>query len=651
MRLKKQISFLLTLLCCSVFTLNSALAQRTTVKVLEETASQITYELTAEWNQTLKTAIDSSGSQVLSVRSANAAVRGVFDASQTVSLSSSRLPRLNVVASDFDEVTLPLGPDADTLALELAGASAFLSDPGTFRKQPVISLNFRLLTYDASNNMLRRYRRIVARVTRGSGENVTNALNGPTLDRATALASNSQLAVQQSALSDGTIIKFPITREGIYRIDRTFLSEAGLNPDAIDPDKIQILGNGGAPLPALNSDPRPADLLENPVLVRGGGDGSFDDADVLLFYGAPPTGWNYDTDDAEWQHYVNPFSNQNFYFLKVAAEDGMRVAETPFPGYSDATQFSEVTGRLFVDFDLFNWSKQNGSGLTWVSNPVDPTGRLDVLTDSLPPGFAGGDVTYHGRVAIKSNPSAFARFNNAGTQLAQVRTGSVRSGQEEPSARLTETTFTETVGAGQGLNISLTLEQQPNSPEVALDWLRAYYPKSLSAQGGLIRFATPAGESGRMAFQLSGFGSTPQVWDITNPDAIQQLGVQASGNTFTVQLELASGARPREIIAFTEQAARSLDATSALPVTPQNLHGLTDAPDFIIVTPAIFKPYADELAAIRSGQGLTVRVTLIDEIFNEFAGGLTDMRAVRDYLRFVYDSAPTEAQRLKYVLF
>ena len=73
--------------------LDGVQAQRTTVKVLEETASQITYELTAEWNQTLKTAIDSSGSQLLSVKSANAAVRGVFDASQTVSLSSRRVPR------------------------------------------------------------------------------------------------------------------------------------------------------------------------------------------------------------------------------------------------------------------------------------------------------------------------------------------------------------------------------------------------------------------------------------------------------------------------------------------------------------------------------------------------------------------------------
>ena len=647
MRMKKQIAYLLVLLVYSLLFIEGVEAQRTSVKVLEESASHVTYELTAEWHASLKTAIDSSGAKTLSVRSANAAVHGIFDATETIELPSLRVPRLTILASDFDEIPLPLGSNADTLALELAGAAAYLSDLGTFRKQPVISLNFRLLTYETTNSTLKRYRRIVARVAKNqTGSNTTLALNS----RAAALATNSHLAVRQSALADGEVIKFPIFREGIYRIDRTFLSEAGLNPDTIDPDNIQIFGNGGAPVPALNGDARAADLLENPVLVRGGGDGSFGDNDVILFYGAAANGWSYDAEEEEWEHYVHPFSNQNFYFLKVGAVDGVRIAESGFPGFSDATLFSEVPGRLFVDLDNFNWSKQNGSGLTWVSTPIDPTGRLDILTDSLPPGFNGGDVTYHGRVAIKSNPSAFARFSNGGAQLAQVRTGSVRTGQEEPSARLTETTFTESLGAGQPLNLSMTLEQQPNSPEVALDWLRAYYPQTLAAQGGVVRFATPAGESGRMAFQLTGFGGAPQVWDVTYPDQIQQLGVQASGNAFTVQLEVAAGARPREIIAFTEQAARTLDGGQAARVTPQNLHGLTDTPDFIIVTPSVFKPYADELASIRAGQGLTVRVTLIDEIFNEFSGGLTDMRALRDYLRFVYDSAPTDAQRLKYVL-
>ena len=291
-----------------------------------------------------------------------------------------------------------------------------------------------------------------------------------------------------------------------------------------------------------------------------------------------------------------------------AAKQVYGLTRQPSPTFADATVFSEVTGRVFVDFDDFNWSKQNGSGLTWVSSPIDPTGRLDILTDSLPPGFNGGEVAYLGRVAIKSNPAAFARFGNGSTQLGQVRTGTVRAGQEEPSARLTETSFTENIAAGGRLNLSMTLEQQPNSPEVALDWMRAFYPQTLAAQNGVVRFATPVGETGRLEFLLSGFAAEPQVWDVTNPDQITRLGVAGAGNTYRVQVE--ASASPRELIAFAEQAAVSLDGSQIVPVEAQNLHGLADFPEFIIIAPEAFKPFADELAAIRAAEGLSVRVSV-----------------------------------------
>ncbi|MEM8484074.1 MAG: type IX secretion system sortase PorU [Bacteroidota bacterium] len=632
---------------------NIAFGQQTSIVVLDEQATQTTYEIKATWMQSLKAAMDSSQSVSLTNRSAYAAVAGTFDVSEMLRLPTRAIPQVSVLASDYDEIALPLNVASDSVALALEGTPVYVSSPGTFRKAPVASLNFRLLTYDRGAGTLKRYRRLVVRVSHPQGNNVATGYNGTntgfTAGRRDPIVFNAHLAVTESVLAEDGVIKFPVTRDGIYRIDRTFLSEAGLNPDTIDPDRIQIFGNGGAPVPELNGDERAADLLQNPVFSRGGGDGSFDDADVVLFYGAATTGWTFNAEDEAWEHYVNPFSVQNFYFLKVGAEEGVRVEAPAFPDYPDATVFSEVTGRLFVDFDDFNWSKQNGSGLTWVSSPIDPTGRLDIVTDSLPAGFTGGDVLYQGRVAIKSNPSAFARFSNGETQLGQVRTGTVRAGQEEPSARLAETTFTETVASGGRLNLSMTLEQQPNSPEVALDWMRAFYPQTLAAQNGIVRFATPAGASGRLEFVLAGFGAPPQVWDVTNPDEITRLGVSGSGNAFRVQLEV--GTTPRELIAFAEQSAVTLDGSQITPVAAQNLHGLTDLPDFVIVTPAIFKPYADELAAMRTAGGLNVRVTLIEEIYNEFSGGLVDMRAVRDYLRFVYDKAPTDAQRLKYALF
>ena len=622
-----------------------AKAQDIDIGVVSEDARGATYELKALWPASLKAIADSTHLVSFNRQASIALSRGLVETSETLKLPALITPRLRIVSVDFDEIPLPLDAAFAEDASQFEGPAAFIADLGTYRKEPVASLGFRLLGYDRDAGVARRYRRILVEVTYVSG---ADRIAG----KREEIVANPHLLVERSVLADGTVLKIPITREGIYRIDRSYLTEAGLNPDAIEPDRLQVFGNGGAPLPAVNGVDRPADLIQNPVFVRGGGDGSFDDGDVLIFYASAPEGWRYDAEAEGWTHFVNPFDTENYYFLKLADEDGVRVNTEPFPAFTDATVFASVTGRLFVDFDQFVWSKQNGSGLTWISTPIDATGRQDVLTDSLPPGFEGGEVNYQVRVAIKSNPAAFARFQGNSGQLSQVRTGTVRIGEEEdPSARLTVANFVESITGGQSLNLSVTLEAQPNSPEVAVDWARAFYPQSLTASNGVLRFATPAGQTGRMEFVLDGFIGTPQVWDVTDPGSIRQLATQPSGNAFRVQVEVSDVTQPREIMAFLEPAAASLDAGLAETLTPQNLHGLQEYPDFVIVSPPIFHAYAEQLADKRRGEGLNVVVADIGQIYNEFSGGLVDMRAPRDYFRFLYDRAPSDAQRLKYVLF
>jgi len=627
-----------------------ALAQDAAFRVVEERANGVTIEIDATWNRPLAATLDSLKATTLTSSVAAAIAGGLFSDSDLLTLPSLALPEVRVVSSDFDEVTLPVvlgdsGPLAE-LITALATPTATVDELGTYRKRAVASLRVQFVQYDAETNTLRRYRRVRIDVAYRDGARPAQQVNA-----LAARALNPHAIVDQSVLADGTVFRIPVTEEGIYRIDNAFLSGIGLNPATIEPNQLKIYGNGGAPVPALNSAPRAADLVENPVFVRGGGDGSFGDADVLLFYGAAPGGWRVGEESGAWEHYVHPFSNENAYFLKISAPAGQRVVAGDFPAYPDADVVDQVDGRLFVDFDDFNWSKQNGSGLTWLSSPINPQGRLDILAGVRPPGFDGGVVAYQARVAIKSNPSALAYFDSGVERLGQAITGAVRPGQETPSALLTTVSFSQTVDAGAGLALAMTLQQQSNSPEAALDWLRVTYPQRLTAENGAIRFVTPLNRAGRYEFLLSGFTAEPQVWDVTEPGAIRPLAVQASGAAYAVQIEVADGTRPRELIAFTESVAQPLEAGQATAVSAQNLHGLASFPRFLILTPAIFKPYADELAAMREADGIPTVVTLIDQVFNEFSGGVVDMRATRDYIRFLYDRAPVDAQRLEYVLF
>ena len=150
---------------------------------------------------------------------------------------------------------------------------------------------------------------------------------------------------------------------------------------------------------------------------------------------------------------------------------------------------------------------------------------------------------------------------------------------------------------------------------------------------------------------LEGFSEEPQVWDVTESGDVRRLGVQADGGAYRVQVEVEGVEEPRELVAFVEgEAARALDAEAVQAVAPQNLHGLQGSPELVIVRPEAFAEAAQELADYRASQGLRVEVADVEAIYNEFSGGLPDMRAVRDYFKFLYDRDGAEAPAFRYAL-
>ena len=78
--------------------------------------------------------------------------------------------------------------------------------------------------------------------------------------------------VSNSVLSTGDWYKIEIkddnagNSEGIYKITKSFLENAGINLNGIDPRTIKMYGNGGDLLEERMSLPRPEDLLKMPYI-------------------------------------------------------------------------------------------------------------------------------------------------------------------------------------------------------------------------------------------------------------------------------------------------------------------------------------------------------------------------------------------------
>ncbi|MBT8399236.1 MAG: type IX secretion system sortase PorU, partial [Rhodothermia bacterium] len=598
----------------------------------------VTFEI--KWPGSLAAALDSAGVMSLGTTLIRAVTGGEFVVSETVDLPSGG--SVSVVASEFDVAQVDGSTASTEIITQLTGPIATLEGVGWLRRRRVGNVAVRLVAYDSESGQLRRYRSVTVRV-RGGQVEASKQL------AASGIFSNPHLGIDRSVLADGRIFKLPITAEGVFKIDRAFINGLGLDPDAVDPAAVQVFGNGGEPLPALNSAPRPADLQPRPTRVVGGGDGSFANSDAIYFYASGPSGWRFNP-DASWEHYVHPFSTRNFVFIKIGGGSATEVRQTGFPSFPSPTVTSTVTGRHFIDADVFVWSKEHGSGHTWVSNPIQSGGRFDIMTAVALPGYSGGAAKVSANVAIKSNPTATVELSWGAQSVGSMRATQVISpGAEQPTAASSTGSFSLQAPPGPA-TLSMTLLPQSGDPQAALDWLRIEYEQSLTATDGVLRFVAPASSSGPHEFRLSGFSQAPVVWDVTDVANISRLATEPRGGAFAFQVDLDGAAPPREFIAFNVASARLLEPDMASEIANQNLHGLAGYPRFIIVAPPLFRDLASELADVRRREGLETQVVTVDQIYNEFSGGLPDMRAVRDYLKFLYDRAPTETDLLRYVL-
>ncbi len=174
---------------------------------------------------------------------------------------------------------------------------------------------------------------------------------------------NAPPAITNSVLGSGKWFKFKIDQTGIYKIDKAFLNNLGLNTDGINPRNLQVYGNGGKSLPLLNSQNTIFDLPENAIQVVGEEDGNFDGGDYILFYGTGTEGY-VDENDSN----INPYSDESYYYVTVDGGAGKRVRAMTEP-----TGSVEFTINQFDDYKFHEEDEESPTklGRVWYGNRFD----------------------------------------------------------------------------------------------------------------------------------------------------------------------------------------------------------------------------------------------------------------------------------------
>lgn len=448
---------------------------------------------------------------------------------------------------------------------------------------------------------------------------------------------------ETSVLSEGEWYKMAITNDGVYRIDRSFLQSLGIDVNNINPQQINIYGNGGELLPIENSVDRPDDLIKNAIYVEGENDGSFDQNDYILFYGKGPDSWIFNEGGAYFSHEKHFYSDSAYYFIRIDDQAPERVQNLSDPG-SPNTSSTSFLDRQFVENEITNVAK---SGREYYGERFASSQTIPYVFNM--PGLLAEEVRVDAQVAARSigAQSSFL-FTAAGNSMT-VTPNSTTTNVTANIVNLSAGTLVTTPASGNTFQVNVQFNPATADAEGWLDYLRVNARRQLSMSGSQLAFRDPQsiGAGNVTEFIVANGSSVREIWDITNFTNPRRVSFEATGGP---QGELAFRSPTDELKEFIAFADFNYLTPNAIGrVENQNLHAFGNI-DMVILSAPAFLSVAEDFKALHEQEGLSIEVVTPMQVYNEFSSGSGDVTAIKSLMKMLYDRAGSdESLRPKYL--
>ncbi len=470
-------------------------------------------------------------------------------------------------------------------------------------------------------------------------------VNYNTIANRSSFAANP-VGIVNSVLSSGNWYRFYVDKSGVFRINKNFLNQLGINTN-VDPRTIKIYGNGGAMLPYANSEPYPFDLTENAIKFVGEEDGVFNNEDFILFYAEGPKG---NKDNLAINTHLNPYTDKSYYYVNVGGGNGKRIQTMNQPTANADFSVDSFQDYQYHELDEFNIAK---IGRRWFGD------RFGVENEKT--------FTFNFLNLIATEPARVRVYVGATAEVATTMgvkvNGSVVSTLSLPPFANT------TLASGNAYNgdvtlvspevtVTLTYNNNGNPASLAyLDYVSVEATRALKFEGNQFFFKnnSVATSSGVVEYQMTNAALVSEVWDITNKYDVVNLVNTSQAAAFNFKAQAGSS---KTYLAVTPSDYYVPLRDNNVAVSNQNIKGTIfknaqgefEDVDYIIVAANNYVSQAERLAQInRTQYGLNVKVLTLNEIYNEFSSGNQDIAAIRNMVRYVYHNASSEQNRLKYL--
>jgi hypothetical protein len=599
-----------------------------------------------------------------------------YDVKEEYNVNLAPIPQVNFTnpgSRSFEDLYYTYNKNADYSGSKfIPGNIASFVNLGSVREMAIGNLVLFPYQYDPSARTLKVYSRIKVRVTFGEAPALLNRprtkeeislLSGMALNSGIALSwMNPKLKAvlknntrgSGSVLASGDWYKVKIedvgsssNSEGIYKITKSVLDGAGISLSGVDPRTIKMYGNGGEFLPEGLNDPRPEDLVQIAVYIEGEADGSFDAQDYILFFARAINNWRFDSSSGRYQHYVNYYSNSNYYWICINTPgNGKRMQLQPSENTGNPLRPSSFTERIFYEPDQTNLLNEGNLWLSFRKN----TGQSIEWNTTLTGLEAGSNILYKIKPASRCLPpnTNYMLVKEDHSTMAEMyyQMGNAEGGfgnwiwTDSTSFTINQSQKTN----GEQSRFRYTYNASTSVAEGYLDWMEIQYKRRFnSAKDDVLRFDSP-NVNGTVEYNVSSFtNNNIKVFDATEHDnvkRIQPLNVSSSNVRF--QKTETKGNLSKFFVVGQSGFKTLISANISSRIPNQNLRGVTEGADFVIITHKDFVQVAQRLKNKRESGGqanpnyLKTMILTTEQIYNEFSGGVLDAVAIRDFLKHAY---------------
>ena len=451
----------------------------------------------------------------------------------------------------------------------------------------------------------------------------------------------------QSFLATGKWVQIQIDNSGIHKITKSELSKMGLDVQNTNPRNFQLFGIQGAELSQMNYSYPAPQSPEIPIYIEGEQDGTWDDGDFILFYGQSTSDWTYT--GSEYRNFTNFYSPHTTLIIGSGSNQGKRIRDDP--GFVGAITKTYAGNEIYLkhDTDLVNPA---GMGRSWFGEKFG--------NETLNRNFTTKVPTYIDTVWVKF---AFAAtlIDDTGSLVITANGRAIRYNLRAIFGSYENYTYTEkffqipVVGGAVNLQFKLN---RPNTKSYGyLDYfeITSASPNKLPASNitlvptstTFIRHAYLASDSKNVSYEFVSSLSNCKVWNVSNPLEPSNMVLQpVSSNQFSFLLK---GAIPHHtFLCFDPKSNDFLKPKWIKSIANQNL-AFQDAYEFVIITHPNFLKAAQALKTYRESAPTYFKTLVVtpQEIYNEFSGGMQDLVAIRNFLRWQYLSSQNKGKKLQ----